>query len=46
MNKALDTYSPLDCEPGVKRRMADCRLCLEAARFEAEKIVTRLIRDH
>jgi hypothetical protein len=35
VNKALDTYSPQDCEPGVKRRMADCRLRLEAARFEA-----------
>ncbi len=46
VNKALDTYYPLDCEPGVKRRMADCRLRLEAARFEAEKVVTRLIRDH
>jgi hypothetical protein len=46
MNKALDTYSPLDCEPRVKRRMADCRLHLEAARFEAEKVVMRLIRDH
>ncbi len=46
VNKALDTHSPLDCEPGVKRSMADCRLCLEAARFEAEKVVTRLIRDH
>jgi hypothetical protein len=46
VNKALDTYSPQDCEPGVKRRMADCRLRLEAARFEAEKVVTRLIRDH
>jgi hypothetical protein len=30
----------------VKRRMADCRLHLEAARFEAEKVVARLIRDH
>jgi hypothetical protein len=39
VNKALDTHSPLDCEPGVKRRMADCRLRLEAARFEAEKVV-------
>jgi hypothetical protein len=37
VNKALDIYSPLDCEPGVKRRMADCRLRLEAARFESEK---------
>jgi hypothetical protein len=46
VNKALDTYSPMECEPGVKRRMADCRLCLEAARFEAEKVVTRLLRDH
>ncbi len=46
VNKALDTYSPQDCEAGVKRRMADCRLRLEAARFEAEKVVTRLIRDH
>jgi hypothetical protein len=46
VNKALDTYSPQDCEPGVKRRMADCRLRLEAARFEAEKVVTRLVRDH
>ena len=26
--------------------MADCRLCLEAARYEAEKVVTRLLRDH
>jgi hypothetical protein len=26
--------------------MADCRLRLEAARFEAEKVVTRLLRDH
>jgi hypothetical protein len=31
---------------GVKRKMADCRLHLEAARFEAEKVVTRLLRDH
>jgi hypothetical protein len=46
VNKALDTYSLQDCEPGVKRRMADCRLLLEAARFEAEKVVTRLNRDH
>ncbi len=46
VNKALDTYTLLDCEPGVKRRMADCRLRLEAARFEAEKVVTGLIRDH
>jgi hypothetical protein len=44
--KELDTYSPMDCEPGVKRKMADCRLRLEAARFEAEKVVTRLLRDH
>jgi hypothetical protein len=36
----------MDCEPGVKRRMADCRLRLEAARFEAEKVGTRLLRDH
>ncbi len=36
VNKALDTHSPMDCEPGVKRRLADCRLRLEAARFEAE----------
>jgi hypothetical protein len=47
VNKALDTHSPMDWEPGVKRRMADCRLRLEAARFEgAEKVVTRLLRDH
>jgi hypothetical protein len=26
--------------------MADCRLRLEAARYEAEKVVTRLLRDH
>jgi hypothetical protein len=36
----------MDCEPGVKRKMADCRLRLEAARFEAEKVVARLLRDH
>jgi hypothetical protein len=36
----------MDCEPGVKRKMTDCRLRLEAARFEAEKVVTRLLRDH
>ncbi len=46
VNKELDTHSPMDCEPGVKQKMADCRLCLEAARFEAEKVVTRLLRDH
>jgi hypothetical protein len=46
VSKALDTYSPQDCEPAVKRKMADCRLHLEAARFEAEKVVTRLLRDH
>ncbi len=45
MNKELDTYPLMDCEPGVKRKMADCRLRLEAARYEAEKVVTRL-RDH
>ncbi len=26
--------------------MADCRLRLEAARYEAERVVTRLLRDH
>ncbi len=46
VNKELDIHSPMDCEPGVKRKMADCRLRLEAARFEAEKVVTRLLRDH
>jgi hypothetical protein len=46
VNKALDTYSSQDCEPGVKRRIADCRLRLEAARYEAEKVVTQLLRDH
>ncbi len=46
VKKAPDTYSPMDCEPGFKRRMADCHLRLEAARFEAEKVVTRLLRDH
>jgi hypothetical protein len=46
VNKALDTHSPMDCEPGVKRRLADCCLRLEAARLEAEKVVTRLLRDH
>ncbi len=46
LNKELDTHSPMDCEPGVKRKMADCRLRLEAARFEAEKVVTRLLRAH
>jgi hypothetical protein len=46
VNKELDTHSPMDCEPGVKRKMADCRLRLEAARFEAKKVVTRLLRDH
>ncbi len=46
VNKELDTYPLMDCEPGVKRKMADCRLHLEAARYEAERIVTRLLRDH
>jgi hypothetical protein len=46
VNKELDTYPLLDCEHGVKRKMADCRLRLEAARYEAEKVVTRLLRDH
>jgi hypothetical protein len=46
VSKALDTSSPQECEPEVKRKMADCRLCLEAARFEAEKVVTRLLKDH
>ncbi len=40
VNKELDTYPLMDCEPGVKRKMADCRLRLEAARYEAEKVVT------
>jgi hypothetical protein len=35
VSKALDTYSPQECKPAVKRKMADCRLRLEAARFEA-----------
>ncbi len=26
--------------------MADCRLRLEAARYDAERVVTRLLRDH
>ncbi len=46
VSKALDTYSPQECDPAVKRKMADCRLRLEAARFEAEKVVTRLFKDH
>jgi hypothetical protein len=46
VNKELDTYPPIDCEPGVKRKLADCRLRLEAARYEAEKVVMRLLRDH
>ncbi len=46
MNKELDTYPLMDCEPGVKHKMADCRLRLKAARYEAEKVVTRLLRDH
>ncbi len=46
MNRELDIHPLMDCEPGVKRKMADCRLRLEAARFEAEKVVTRLLRDH
>jgi hypothetical protein len=46
VNKELDTYPLMDGEPGVKRKMADCRLRLEAARYEAEKVVTRLLRDH
>jgi hypothetical protein len=46
VNKELDIHPPVDCEPGVKRKKADCRLRLEAARFEAKKVVTRLLRDH
>jgi hypothetical protein len=46
VNKELDTYPLVDYEPGVKRKMADCRLRLEAARYEAERVVTRLLRDH
>jgi hypothetical protein len=46
VSKELDTYPLMDCEPGVKRKMADCRLRLEAARYEAERVVTRLLRDH
>jgi hypothetical protein len=46
VNKELDTYPLMDCEPGVKRKMADCHLRLEAARYEAERVVTRLLRDH
>jgi hypothetical protein len=46
VNKELDTYPLVDCEPGVKRKMADCRLRLEAARYEAERVLTRLLRDH
>ncbi len=38
VNKELDTYPLVDCEPGVKRKMADCRLRLEAARYEAERV--------
>jgi hypothetical protein len=46
VNKELNTYPLIDCEPGVKLKMADCRLRLEAARYEAERVVTRLLRDH
>ncbi len=46
VNKELDIHPLMDCEPWVKRKMADCRLRLEAARFEAEKVVARLLRDH
>jgi hypothetical protein len=46
VNKELDTYPSIDCEPRVKRSLADCRLRLEAARYQAEKVITRLLRDH
>jgi hypothetical protein len=46
VNKALDTYSPQECKPAVKRKMADCRLRLKAARFEVEKVARRLLKDH
>jgi hypothetical protein len=46
VNKELDIHPLMDCEPGVRRKMADCRLRLEATRFEAEKVVKRLLRDH
>ncbi len=38
--KELDTYPSMDCEPKVKKGLADCRLRLEAARYEAEKVVS------
>jgi hypothetical protein len=37
VNKELDIHSPMDCEPGVKRKMADCRLRLEAAQIRGRK---------
>jgi hypothetical protein len=46
VKKALDSYSPQECEAAVKKRMSECRLWLEAARFEAGKVVTRLLKDH
>jgi hypothetical protein len=45
-NKALDPHFPQECEPAVKKKMSECRLLLEAARFEAEKVVARLLKDH
>jgi len=30
VNKELDTYPSMDCEPKVKKGLADCRLRLEA----------------
>ncbi len=46
VNKAQDIHSPQECEAAVKKKMSECRLRLEAARFEAEKVVTRLLKDH
>jgi hypothetical protein len=44
--KAMDTYSPQECEKVVKKRILECQLRMETAHHEAEKVVTQLLKDH
>jgi hypothetical protein len=46
VRKALDTYTPQECDVVVKKRASESQLRLETAHHEAEKVVKQLLRDY
>jgi L-rhamnose isomerase len=46
VRKALDTYSPQECDAAAKKRIMECQLLMETAHYEAEKVAIKLLKDH